>query len=106
MKKIIPLILLGLLLTCYPAMGLDLSSAKAQGLIGETDSGYLGLVVAGGEAQNLMNTINAKRKTLYQQISKRNNTPLEAVEKLAGKKAIAKTPAGQFIRVSGAWKKK
>jgi len=106
MKKIIPLILFGLLLTCYSAMGLDLSGAKTQGLLGETDSGYLGLVVAGGEAQKLMDTVNAKRKTLYQQISKRNNTALSAVEQLAGKKAIAKTPSGQFVKVNGIWKKK
>lgn len=106
MKKIIPLILLAVLLSCYSAMGLDLQGAKTQGLVGETDTGYLGLVKDAGGAQNLMNTINAKRKTHYIQISKRNNTALTAVEKLAGKKAIEKTPAGQFVRVDGAWKKK
>jgi uncharacterized protein len=106
MKKIIPLILFALLLVCYPVMGLDLQGAKTQGLLGETESGYLGLVVKGAENQKLMDTINAKRKTLYMQISKRNKTALAEVEKLAGKKAIAKTPAGQFVKVKGVWKKK
>lgn len=106
MKKIIPLILMGLLLTCYPAMALDLQSAKAKGLVGETTTGYLAPVSGGADVKNLVNSINAKRKQVYVKISKRNKTPLGAVEQLAGKKAIAKTPAGQFIKVNGAWKKK
>jgi len=106
MKKIIPLILLGFLLTCYPAIALDLHSAKAQGKVGETATGYLAPVSGGADVKNLVNSINAKRKQVYVQISKRNKTPIGAVEKLAGKKAMAKTPAGQFIQVNGAWKKK
>jgi len=106
MKKIVPLILFGLLLICHPAMGLDLQSAKAQGIVGETATGYLAPVTAGAQAQNLANSINAQRKQVYQQISKRNNTSLAAVEQLAGKKAIEKTPAGQFVQVNGVWKKK
>ena len=106
MKKIIPLILLGLLLACYPAMALDLQSAKAKGMVGETATGYLAPVSGGAEAQKLVKSINAKRKQAYLKISKRNKTPLASVEQLAGKKAIAKTPAGQFVKVNGAWKKK
>ncbi len=106
MKKIVTCFLFVLILVASPAMGLDLQGAKAQGLVGETASGYLAPVSANATAQNLANSINAKRKQVYQQISKRNNTPLAAVEKLAGEKAIAKTPAGQFVKVNGAWKKK
>ena len=106
MKKIIPLILLGLLLTCYPALALDLQSAKAKGMVGETATGYLAPVAGGAEVKNLVNSIDAKRKQVYLQISQRNKTPLGAVEQLAGKKAMAKTPAGQFIKVNGTWKKK
>ena len=106
MKQIVSLVFLGLLLICQPAMALDLQSAKTQGLVGETATGYLAPVKPSPEVQQLVNTINAKRKAHYQQISKRNNTSLNAVEQLAGKKAMEKTPAGQFVNVNGAWKKK
>ena len=106
MKKTLTLILFGLLLICQPAMALDLHSAKAQGLVGETTTGYLAAVKNTPEVQKLVNDINAKRKHHYQQIAKRNNTPLNAVEQLAGKKAIEKTPPGQFININGSWRKK
>ncbi len=106
MKKAITLILFGLLLICQPAMAIDLHAAKAQGLVGETTTGYLAAVQATPEVQKLVATINAKRKQHYTQISQRNKTSLNVVEQLAGKKAIQKTPAGQFINVNGSWKKK
>ena len=106
MKHTVSLIFIALLLVCQSAMAMDLKSAKAQGLAGETATGYLAAIKAGPEVQKLVDTINAKRKQHYQQISTRNKTSMAAVEQLAGKKAMAKTPAGQFIQVNGAWKKK
>ena len=106
MKHIVSLIFVGLLLICQPAMAMDLQSAKAQGLVGETAIGYLAPIKPGPEVQELVNSINAKRKQHYQKISTRNKTSLSAVEQLAGKKAMEKTPSGQFIHVNGAWKKK
>ena len=106
MKKTDTLILFGLLLICQPAMALDLHTAKAQGLVGETATGYLAPVKATPEVQKLVNNINAKRIQSYQQIAQRNKTPLNAVEQLAGKKAIEKTPPGQFVNINGSWQKK
>jgi uncharacterized protein YdbL (DUF1318 family) len=106
MKKTVTLILFSLLLICQPTFALNLQAAKAQGLVGETATGYLAPIKATPEAQQLVNTINAKRKKAYQQVAQRNGTQLSAVEQLAGKKAIDKTPAGQFVKVNGSWKKK
>ena len=106
MKKTITLILFGLLLICQPALALDLQTAKAQGLVGETATGYLAAVKATPEVQHLVSDINGKRKAHYQQIAQRNKTALSAVEQLAGKKAIAKTPAGQFVNINGSWQRK
>lgn len=106
MKKYIFCMLFSLLLVCQSAMALDLQTAKAQGLVGETTTGYLAPVKTTAEVQQLVAAINAKRKQVYTQISQRNKTPLKAVEQLAGKKAMSKTPAGQFIQVNGSWKKK
>lgn len=92
---------------CQTGFAIDLQTAKAQGLVGETPSGYLATVTSSDPgAAKLVKSINQKRKKQYQDIAKRNKTSLQAVEQLAGKKAIQKTPPGQYIQVNGAWKKK
>jgi uncharacterized protein YdbL (DUF1318 family) len=107
MKRYITFLFIALLLCAQTVFALDLQTAKAQGLVGETPAGYLAAVQNGNsEVVQLVQSINAQRKQYYQEIAQRNNTPLQAVEQLAGKKAIEKTPAGQFIRVNGAWLKK
>ncbi len=107
MKRYIAFLFIAVLLCAQTVFALDLQTAKAQGLVGETPAGYLAAVQSGnGEVVQLVRSINAQRKQYYQEIAQRNNTPLQAVEQLAGKKAIEKTPAGQFIQVNGAWLKK
>ncbi len=107
MTKIVTTVFLGLILLCQSAYGLELQNAKAQGLVGETATGYLAAVNSPNQAvTNLINSINGKRKQHYQGIAAKNNTSLQAVEQLAGKTALSKTPAGQFINSGSGWKKK
>jgi len=107
MKTFITTLVFSLMLICHSAHGLELHDAKAQGLVGETATGYLGVVKPGDPAvQKLVTTINGKRKQHYQGIAKKNKTSLQGVEQLAGKTAINKTPAGQFINTGGGWQKK
>jgi len=55
----------------------------------------------------LVKKINDARKQHYKDIAARNKISLDAVEKLAGKKAIEKTSSGQFVQLpSGKWLKK
>lgn len=92
-----------------PTWAISLQEAKAQGYVGEQANGYLGLVKSGAPAnvKALMNDINARRRQEYQSIAARNNTELNVVEALAGKKAIDRTPPGQYVRLpSGKWVKK
>lgn len=92
-----------------PTWAIGLQDAKAQGLLGEQPNGYLGLVQANAPAgvKSLMADINSKRRQEYQAIAQRNHTELHVVEALAGKKAIERTPAGQYIRLpSGQWTRK
>jgi uncharacterized protein YdbL (DUF1318 family) len=87
----------------------SLDQAKSQGLVGEQANGYLGVVAANAPAdvKALVADINQKRKQEYQSIAQRNKTSLDAVEALAGKKAIELTPAGQYVRPpSGQWVRK
>lgn len=97
---------LGFLIAATSAFALELDAAKAQGLVGETVNGYLGAVQSTPDANTLVKDINAKRKAEYERIARQNGINLSDVEALAGKKAIEKTPAGQFVNVTGTWVKK
>jgi len=92
-----------------PGWATTLDEVKSQGLAGEQTDGYLGAVnnKAPAEVKALIADINRKRKTEYQAIAQRNNTQLQAVEALAAKTAIERTPPGQYVRLpSGDWVKK
>ncbi len=106
------LLALGLGLS-LPVLALDLNQAsaalgqaKASGQVGEKPNGYLGAIAPGGQTAEIARLINEARRTEYQQVAKKNAIPLGDVEALAGKKAINKTPAGQFIQSGGQWVKK
>jgi len=100
------LVVAALLLSALPALALDLGAAKAGGLVGETNNGYLGVVKPSAEADALVADINAKRKAHYQKIAKKNGISLQAVEARAGLKAIEKTPAGEYVNTGAGWQKK
>ena len=88
------------------AFGITLDDAKQQGQLGERPDGYLGLVKPSStpDTVNLMKDINNKRRKVYRGIAEKNGTALSAVEALAGKKAIEKTPSGQLImQPNGTW---
>lgn len=112
MKRLIGKYLLSglvLILAAVPlsSMAMDLQEAKAKGLVGEKLDGYLGVVKASPEVSRLVDDINGARKKYYREIALRNKTSLEVVEKLAGEKAIDKTPGGQYVQTtSGQWQKK
>lgn len=87
------------------AFSLTLGEAKTQGLVGEQPNGKLGVVISTPEAIALVMDINGKRQVAYEKIAQRNGTDINVVQQLAGKKAIAKTPAGQFVMSAGQWRK-
>ena len=107
MKTLIALFSTCLLLLAQPAYSIDLQAAKSQGLVGETTSGYLEAVKSPtAEVKALIDSINSKRKQKFKDIAARNNTSLEAVEQLAGKKAIEKSAPGHYVKVGGSWRQK
>jgi uncharacterized protein YdbL (DUF1318 family) len=96
-----------------PALAMSLEEAKQkletvkqQGLVGETPTGYLEVVHAEGDAPAVVQAINNARRDEYARIAERHDIPVTQVETVAGKKAIEKTPAGQFVQVNGQWVKK
>ena len=91
------------------SFALTLQEAKSKGLLGEMPTGYLGVVnpPASPPVKALMNEINRKRKSKYEEIARRNATSLPSVEALAAQTAIKKTKPGQYIQLpSGEWRKK
>lgn len=105
-------LLLGLGLA-LSALALDLSAAmaalggaKAAGQLGEQTDGYLGVVQPGGQAAEIARLINQARHAEYQKLATENGIQLRDVEAMAGKKAVEKTPPGQFIRLDGQWRRK
>lgn len=107
MKLFLTLLTTCLLLIAQPVFSIDLQSAKQQGLVGETPGGYLEAVKSPSpEVKALVESINSQRKQKYQEIAARNNTSLEAVEQLAGNKAIEKSTPGSYIKLGGSWQQK
>jgi len=107
MKTITTLLIAGLLFAAQPVFAIDLQSAKSQGLVGETTTGYLEAVrQPTAEVKALVNDINDQRKQKFKEIAARNNTSLEAVEQLAGKKAIEKSSPGSYVKIGGSWQQK
>jgi hypothetical protein len=90
-----------------PAFAMSVEEAKTKGLVGEKANGYLGVVNPGSqEAQSLTNEVNKKRRQAYEDIAARNRTQLDAVEALAGEKAIQNTKPGHFVEGPGGWTRK
>ena len=103
------LVLYSLVLTCSTAWALSLDDAKSKGLVGEQLNGYLAAVTgqSSPEIDALIQSVNQQRQQRYQDIAKKNNTTLKAVEALAGNTAIKKTSPGNYIQLpSGQWSKK
>ncbi len=102
------LLLLSVLCAPLAAWGIELGSAKQQGLVGEQANGYLGSTGAqSAEVSALVKDVNGRRRAKYQQIATKNGISMADVEALAGEKAIARTASGNYIKpTTGGWRKK
>ena len=89
-------LLLSMLLS-LPVAALELGDAKARGLVGETATGYLGVIRSSPDVDALVKNINAQRKAQYQKIADKNKIGLEAVEVRAGQKAMPCSPLRSSI---------
>lgn len=91
-----------------PAAAISLNAARAQGLVGETRSGYLAPVRSpSGEVQALIDKVNAKRRNHYRSIASRNGVGIEEVGRITAEKLINGLPRGVYFQApDGAWRKK
>ena len=86
-----------------PALALDLDQVKSEGLVGETNMGYIAAVKPSPDVDALVISINSQRKVYYEEIAKKNAISLQAVEARAGLKAIEKTTTGGYINTGDGW---
>lgn len=101
------------MMLALPAMAISLDEAKdrldevkSQGLVGEKPTGYLGVVTPGGDAAAIVEAINKARRAEYARIAEKHGIPVAEVEAVAGKKALERTPNGEYIQVDGRWVRK
>ena len=107
MNKLFTVILLSLFL--QTAWAVDIGSAKAQGLVGESNSGYLAAVKtpASADVNALIAEVNAKRKAEFDATAKKTGTTLQQVAYRFYELAVQKTAPGHYYQdAAGAWKKK
>jgi uncharacterized protein YdbL (DUF1318 family) len=80
-------------------------SARKAGTVGEKPDGYLGVVGAGdAAARQIVDAINIKRRALYTERAKANNSTLEEYALTAGCQAIARTQPGEKYQApDGSW---
>jgi len=98
-----------LILLATPAFALSLDEAKAQGLIGEQSSGYLGIVTGSPSAdvKALVQDINSQRKALYIEKAKEAGVELKIMELRTGERLLKRAPDGEYVRTpDGKWIKK
>ena len=89
-------------MTLQQAMS-ELPTMKQQGYIGEKQNGYLGVVSERNNAAAVASLINDARRSEYARIADQNSIAVSDVEAMAGKRAIERTPAGQYIQLDGQW---
>lgn len=106
------IIMLSVLMALVPAViaaaPVDLGAAKGDGLVGEQENGYLGLVQADAPSavRSFVADVNRQRRARYQTIAQRNGISREDVEARAGQTAIDRSPRGHYVKVLGLWRRK
>jgi uncharacterized protein YdbL (DUF1318 family) len=107
MKKIFAAI--GLLLLLQNAWAIDIHDAKAQGLVGEANTGYIAAVQspASAEVRALIADVNGKRKARFDETARKTGTTLAQVANRFYELAVQRTAPGHYYQdSSGRWKKK
>ena len=99
-----------LVLAFQGAWAIDLHTAKAQGLVGEANTGYLAAVgTPTAEVKALIDEVNAKRKAEFQRTAEKTGATLQQVQVQVRfyELAVQRTEAGHYYQdASGNWKKK
>ena len=101
--------LAALVMLALPALAETLDGARAKGLVGERPDGYVGAVgTPSPDIQALITSINAQRRSKYQDIAKQKGVPVEQIGALTAEKIVQENlqPGWYYMDGSGNWVKK
>lgn len=97
------------LMTAYAADPV-IEQAKAQGIIGELSTGYLGFVDPGRATPDLkrrVDEINAARLQAYTEIANKTGQSVQTVGQLAAEKQFERAEPGELVKpANDSWTKK
>jgi len=80
---------------------------KAQGIVGENNSGFLAFVTGQKSHESLVASENKDRKAIYAHIAKQQNTSITVVEKRRAITLSERAAPGEFVqKPDGSWVKK
>ena len=100
---------IGLMMLLQNAWAIDIRSAKADGLVGEANTGFLAAVQtpASAEVRAMIADVNKKRKTQFTNTAQKTGTTVAQVANRFYELAVQKTTPGNYYQDSGGrWKKK
>jgi uncharacterized protein YdbL (DUF1318 family) len=87
-----------------------LQQARAQGIVGEMATGYLGIAdesKATPDIKRRVEETNAKRLSLYTQLSQKSGETVANVAGVTAEKQIARADSGEMVKpANGGWTKK
>ncbi len=109
LKTMLTSIILAFSLTATSAWAISKDDAKAQGLIGEGNDGYLAIVISSPDPdlENLVRNINDKRRAAYEKGAKKAGVDRSVFELRMGQRLQDRAPAGHYIQLlNGKWQKK
>ena len=90
-----------------PAMAQTFQDLRAQGAVGEGYDGFAHVRTGGGNVQNIVNSTNTQRRTIYQKRADEQGISPEQVGRVYAKAIFDKAPSGTwFLQQSGAWAQK
>ena len=107
MKRILAAI--GLIMLLQNAWATDIHTAKAEGLVGEANTGFIAAVQtpASADVRALIAGVNEKRKAKFDSTARKTDTSVAQVANRFYELAVQKTESGHFYQDStGRWKKK
>lgn len=107
MKKLITALVL--VLSMQTAWAIDLHTAKAQGLVGEANTGYLAAVSSSSSAEvaALLADVNSKRKAEFESTAQKTGATLVQVRARFYELAVQRTSPGHYYQdAGGKWVKK
>ena len=107
MRKII--LAFGLLLLLQNAWAIDIRDAKAQGLVGEANTGFIVALQspASAEVRALVADVNAKRKARFAGTAKKTGATTAQVAYRFYELAVQRTAPGHYYQTAdGKWRKK